>query len=73
MRVHGETLDAEPGPETGDVEKHERLQQFAQVTRADEPRDRPMGAPARTVDDGAGLDFRGLERLGSFGDMGEGQ
>src|SRR2546428_6410054 len=32
------------------VEEHERLDQLADIGRTDQPRDRPMRMPARTVD-----------------------
>src|SRR5439155_25715187 len=39
------------------IQEHERLDQLADVRRTDQPRDRPMRMPARTVGDAARTRF----------------
>src|SRR5712691_1451577 len=41
------------------IQKHEGLDQLAHVGRTDEPRDRPVRVPARTVNDATGARLRG--------------
>src|SRR2546427_1396445 len=44
------------------IQEHERLDQLADIGRTDEPRDRPMRMPARTVGDAPGAGLRSCLR-----------